>query len=279
MGRGGNNGIPHRGTRRSKAVLRRVNGEGVVCYRRAFDDAPHRVGGPAVTVPAGVTARDLFPFLGPVEGPAQVWMREGRLDRADGPALVSSNGVEESFRSGRRHAEGRPAVVIPAGVTWRPTDWKPVQGPAELWYEDGVLGRFSGPAVILGDVGNRTEIYYRRGVRHRDDGPAYLSESEQSWWKRGRLDREDGPAVIKADGLEAWFWQGALHRGDGPALEYPDGLGEWCWHGARLEGRPPVPWPPKEGPIETLVAGASDRLPPRNALPEELGSLERPFGF
>jgi hypothetical protein len=110
---------------------REENEEGVVLYRRRYDGRPHREDGPAAEVPAGVTYEGLFPFHRTVEGPAQLWMRFGLLDRPDGPALESADGVGESYARGYRHADGRPAVTIPAGVVWKPRDrLRPVPGPA-----------------------------------------------------------------------------------------------------------------------------------------------------
>lgn len=70
----------------------------------------------------------------------------------------------------------------------------------EWWYnKDGQLHREDDkPAVICSRDG--TEIWYKNGLRHRDNGPAFVRRNEtQEWIKNGKLHREDGPAVIRRE--------------------------------------------------------------------------------
>jgi hypothetical protein len=58
------------------------------------------------------------------------------------------------------------------------------------------------------------------GFPHREDGPAYITSTQESWFKHGTLYRIDGPAFIvnSLDGLvKGWLVNGKYHREDGPA--------------------------------------------------------------
>lgn len=87
--------------------------------------------------------------------------------------------------------------------------------------------------------------WLRNGVRHREDGPAYISsnyawwyldgelirevqgDGTQLWYQNHSLHREDGPAVIQADRTQLWYRDGRLHRDEGPAVIYRHGEQEW----------------------------------------------------
>jgi len=47
--------------------------------------------------------------------------------------------------------------------------------------------------------------------------------------------REDGPAVIEESEMQQWWVQGFLHRVDGPAIEYEDGSVEWYLGGKPVD--------------------------------------------
>ncbi len=52
-------------------------------------------------------------------------------------------------------------------------------------------------------------------------------DGTQIWYKDGKLHGEDGPAYIHPDGTQRWYKDGELHREDGPAVIYPDGTQIW----------------------------------------------------
>lgn len=151
------------------------------------------------------------------QGPAVVyrdgsweWWRDGKLDRAKGPAVFLS--------------EEREDWLDPAGQGW---------GDAietRLWFKNGQLHRLDGPAVIeSGDDGavESGEHFYREGELHRTDGPAFVRHyaddpSLELWFQQGELHRVDGPAVFFSDGRAAWLRDGKLDRHDGPALIVPE---------------------------------------------------------
>ena len=78
------------------------------------------------------------------------------------------------------------------------------------------------------------EVYwYKDGVMHREDGPAYEGCDFKEWYIMGELHREDGPAREWSNGGNEWYKDGKLHREDGPAIEYPDGDKEWWLSGVK----------------------------------------------
>jgi hypothetical protein len=230
MGRGGGPIDPSRRPQVRQETKRIETPEGVVVHRRVDDDRPHRRGGPAVSVPDGVTYKGLFPFHGEVTGPVMLFMSYGHLDNDQGPAVIWGDGTVEHFARGRRHAEGKPAVTVPPGIQWLSDNGRAITGPAELWFSDGVLDRSDGPAVTLGDG---TTIWYQRGLRHRLGGPAYVSATEISWWHSNKLDRASGPAVVRTNGDLEFYRDGLLDRDDGPAIDHISGRREWWRQGVR----------------------------------------------
>src|SRR5689334_3476395 len=62
---------------------------------------------------------------------------QGRLHRADGPALIHANGSVKWYRHGVRHRDGAPACIYVNGT--------------RKWYEDGVRHRDDGPAATYPD--------------------------------------------------------------------------------------------------------------------------------
>ena len=51
--------------------------------------------------------------------------------------------------------------------------------------------------------------WYENDLRHRLDGPAYISPTGlQGWYANDQLHRIDGPAVIGANGRQEWWVRG-----------------------------------------------------------------------
>lgn len=65
------------------------------------------------------------------------------------------------------------------------------------------INRFTGIAIEDG-----VKRWYRNGHLHRDDGPAYASQTECRWFNRGLLHRIDGPAVERSNGESSWYIHG-----------------------------------------------------------------------
>ena len=128
---------------------------------------------------------------------------------------------------------GIPDYSDPARVVWRNSkgqihrDFGPATDEAgtRRWYRNGIMHREDGPAYT-GDDGE--QAWYLNGEIHREDGPAVVRpDGKQEWWKNGKRHREDGPAIVHADGRQHWFRNGKLHREDGPAAIHRDGTREW----------------------------------------------------
>lgn len=168
--------------------------------------------------------------------------------------LIAGNKEIESYRNDERqlHRIGGPALIVTdkkkgtKSETWyengmisRPED----EGPAKinkypdgsskiLYYKDGALHRYGGPAKIITDKnGDITEYYYvngeldsmgkKRGKVNRNSTPAISitkngSPVVQEWYNKGLRDRINAPAVI-TNNKEEWWTKGKLNRVDGPA--------------------------------------------------------------
>lgn len=96
----------------------------------------------------------------------------------DQPTSVEApDGTEEWWSNGRLHRADGPAVVFSTGT--------------QQWYSEGLKHRSDGPAVIFSDG---AEAWYHYGRLHRGDGPAYTSpDGTAEWWSDGRRHRDDGP--------------------------------------------------------------------------------------
>lgn len=110
---------------------------------------------------------------------------------------------------------------------------------SKAWYRNGLLHREDGPAFICNDG---KESWYRHGRLHREGGePAVISNEEKGWWLFGKRHRTNGPAYTLANKngyiKQIWYWQDKIHRVDGPALIIADvslagrRLNEWWIHG------------------------------------------------
>ena len=69
-------------------------------------------------------------------------------------------------------------------------------------------------------VGLNIKTWSTNGRRHREDGPAEISNGNLYWYKNGDLHRLDGPAIIYTDGTQYWYINGKLHKENGPAIIY-----------------------------------------------------------
>ena len=64
---------------------------------------------------------------------------------------------------------------------------KYIENGIEIWYEESIIHREEGPAIIWPD-GYKEWIVY--GLKHRIDGPAITSEvpeEDDEWWLHGRF--------------------------------------------------------------------------------------------
>lgn len=69
-------------------------------------------------------------------------------------------------------------------------------GWTRYYDEKGLPHRDDGPAVIS-NTGN-CKIWYQHNILHRDDnGPSFISDYRMLWYKNGEKHRKNGPAVIR----------------------------------------------------------------------------------
>ncbi len=86
--------------------------------------------------------------------------------------------------------------------------------------------------------GARAEVGVDLGEQLR---PHVLPDGTELWYRNGELHREDGPAVVWPNGYQVWCQNDQRHRKDGPAIVWPDGRQEWWQHGRRVDPPPSVP--------------------------------------
>jgi len=86
-----------------------------------------------------------------------------------------------------------------------------------------LIAKFSGVVEF-----NNRIIFFKEGIKHREDGPAVESLNGYKEWRiDGVLHRLDGPAFEDINGHKEWWVSGLLHRIDGPAVESSDGRNHW----------------------------------------------------
>ena len=110
-----------------------------------------------------------------------------------------------------------------------------VNGTKE-YYKKGRRHRLNGPAKIFS---SGTEEWYTNGLRHCLNCPAVkYANGDEEWWEYGLRHRLDGPAVIYIGLVQHWYKNGGLHRLDGPATVFETGGEEWYKNGLchRLKG-------------------------------------------
>src|SRR5690349_2879116 len=91
-----------------------------------------------------------------------------------------------------------------------------------------VFRKIAGKADGQNTRSDGTNLCYRDGQLHREDGPAIeYADGTKEWWRDGKFHRDDGAAIEDADGTKYWYRDGNLHRDDGPAIETADGIEYW----------------------------------------------------
>ena len=167
------------------------------------------------------------------EGPAyitkykKVWYKDDKIHRDDGPAVIKESALEW-YKMGKLHRIGKPAFIGISkyieekhknkGYKILRYDGKKYIMNTYSYYEDGLLHRLDGPAIVV--KGNRAHIiFYIRGKIHRDNGPAGIYKNgDKLWYKMNNIHRDDGPAIIDGNGRKEWYFKHQAHRLDGPAV-------------------------------------------------------------
>ena len=82
---------------------------------------------------------------------------------------VGIDGTRKWLKDGKLHREDGPAIIYPNGT--------------EVWYLNGHRHRVCGPAIT---TYNGTQVWYKDGKMHREDGPSLITKSgAYTWWFNG----------------------------------------------------------------------------------------------
>lgn len=112
---------------------------------------------------------------------------------------ISNNGRIYFRRFNKLHNIGFPAMILlNKKLTLK-------------YYENNILHREDGPAVIMYDEKNKIKLkaYYTRGMLHREDGPALIEYNKNGYVEKIHYymndirHRKDGPAIID------YYWNGS----------------------------------------------------------------------
>lgn len=75
---------------------------------------------------------------------------------------------------------------------------------------------------VEGRLDNMGNIqFYVKGTNslHRDDGPAYIEDEAEHWFRYNKRHRTDGPAIVYDYGVEFWFINGKIANSTEEYLE------------------------------------------------------------
>jgi len=67
---------------------------------------------------------------------------------------------------------------------------------------DGKFHNLYGPSV---NHNNRTKMWYRNGVYHRENKPAFISPLGELWYYNGKLHRINGPSCIHIENGKQYY--------------------------------------------------------------------------
>jgi antitoxin component YwqK of YwqJK toxin-antitoxin module len=132
------------------------------------------------------------------------YYQEGKLHRVGAPASNWASGRDHAYyQEGKLHREasepeGSPGPAVELGQG----------GYFEVVSSDWLVRSFNGPA----------KLYFRDGLLHRDNQPAVESLGSKCWYQEGKLHREDGPAVEVKKGHDWLSPESELF--DGPCSIY-----------------------------------------------------------
>jgi len=77
--------------------------------------------------------------------------------------------------------------------------------------------------------------YYKFGIRHRDDGPAFLSNNgDYEYYRYGLLHKDNNVPAVKCGNRYSYYVNNLLHNDKGPAIE-DENIELYYQHGTRIE--------------------------------------------
>lgn len=149
---------------------------------------------------------------------------KGEIHRENGPAIITTDGIQKWYFNGKLHRDGDLPAVYNKDMT------------VVKYYKHGNIHRDGDlPAII----NNGSTSYCRNGEYHRDgDLPAVISKNGYTaYYKNGKLHRDgDMPAVIEANGTEIYYKNGDIHRdGDKPAVITKNGVKSYYTNNKRTK--------------------------------------------
>ena len=134
-----------------------------------------------------------------------------------------------------QRADGRQMYHVNGkALTTHDDAYDDVDNRRTLTLKHGLLHSFNDePAVeYYGGLNQGTKEWYHNGLRHRDDGAAYVRKKHnadyelQQWFQHDKLHRDDGAAHVAKIGnavTQRWYQHNKLHRLDGPAAIQSNG--------------------------------------------------------
>lgn len=167
---------------------------------------------------------------------------------------IKSTGIKLAI--GEEHVEGE-FTEFPYGIK--------TEIRKELFYNNGILSRTDGPALITFDKDGSisSQCWYVDGTLHRTDGPAEIyyekgKLSSKRWWFEGKSHNLNGPAVVyyNEDGSifrKIYYVDGNPHNSYGPAETYyfpPDRQDIWYINGKRQTEKQFKIWQQKNNILE-----------------------------
>lgn len=124
-----------------------------------------------------------------------MYLYNGYLHRADGPAVEYHNGDQEWWYHEHRHREDGPAI----------------------YHKDGRKLYFIGGAELCESVSispHRTRWFLHK-KEHRTDGPATVyANGDKIWCQHGKQHREGGPAIEYTNGFTDYWFCGVRYTRD-----------------------------------------------------------------
>jgi len=138
------------------------------------------------------------------------------------------------LKDGKLHREDGPALV-----------WK--NGKYFKYYINGILHREDGPALVSKHI---TE-YRINGILHREDGPAFIKRKDdiliEKWYLNGKIHRQlnDGPAILFKNKdkviYQEWTEYGVSFKKENAKLLYDPINCFYCGHLNYLENWQKIP--------------------------------------
>ena len=150
-------------------------------------------------------------------GTKEWWKHNQKHRENDLPAVEYANGDKEWWCCGRRHRDNGPAIILCSHNYQRQEWWFRGQRhrgknlPATIIIKEGKEFQYfyeKGSQYNL--LENGTKEFFDFGGRlnrHKDLPAIEYPNGDKEWWKKGKRHRKDGPAIIYGE-KQFWFVNG-----------------------------------------------------------------------